>query len=187
MLSACTTISKDDARIRSFSISPNGERSEARETRPQRGHRAMPEITADSFREVTIAQGSGLDGFETIRVFSDRSGYVIVRLSGTRAARVPFRLSSQQFTHLISALQQDEIHRISGMYSAGIADGTQGFIEVVTSNGRVYSWLDNYFFPVAHTYTFCNEQIWPHVPKMLPSDRGGDYDFQEEYDRVFKD
>lgn len=186
ILSACTTISGGGAQAHSFSVKPFGDEPMLRETRPQRSHRTVPEVTGDSFREVTIAQGSGLGGFETIRLFSDGSGYAVVRLSDTHAARVPIRLPPRQLALLVRAIQQDQLHRIRGMYSSGIADGTQGFVELVTSAGKVNSWLDNYFVPVAHLYAFCNEQIWPQVSPRLSLIRGRKYDSQEEYNRVFE-
>lgn len=186
VVSACTTQPGAMTDLVHFSTRPNEEKFELHETRPQQGNRGSPEVTDESFREITVAQGSGMDGFETIRIFSDGTGYAVAPLDNSRAARVPLYLSHQQLTLLVRAIQQDRLRHIKGMYSSGADDGTQGFVELVTSRGRVYSWLDNYFEPASHVFEFCNQHIWPEVSRRAPAYRlQRNFNFQEEYYRVF--
>jgi len=183
-LPACTTLHDSTPDARRFSVQPSGD--DFSKTRPQPGGHRLSLVSRESFREVTVAQGSGRDGFDTIRIFADGSGYAVVGLSESRAFRVPLRLSGQQLDLLIRAIQQDQIGRIKGMYSSGAADGTQGFVELVTSSGRVYCWLDNYFVPVSHTYAFCNQHVWPDVVRRRSLFRiQRHFNLQEEYSRVF--
>ncbi len=185
-VSACST--QPGARMgpRSFSTRPSGEDFTLRETKPQPGHRVLPEVTGESFREITVAQGSGINGFETIRIFADGTGYAIGVLDDGRAVRVPLHLSPPQMALLLRAIRQDRLRQIQGLYSSGICDGTQGFVELVTATGRVYSWLDNYFEPVSYLFAFCNQHIWPEVRRTAPAYRTQrHFDLQEEYDRVF--
>jgi hypothetical protein len=199
LVAACsTTGTLSDAR---FSVHPFSEfgRQKLERTEPQKGTRSLVEPNRRNFREMTIAQGSGLDGFDSLRIFADGKGYAVVGLSWAgppkdfrprrlKGIQVPIQLSSAKLDGLLTAMRQDQLHRIKGQYSSGLADGSQGFVEAATSGGRVYSCLDNYFEPVAHTYQFCNEEIWPQVrrdaPQSLSQPR---YDLQEEYHRVFKE
>ncbi|EDY19722.1 hypothetical protein CfE428DRAFT_2898 [Chthoniobacter flavus Ellin428] len=156
-------------------------------TKPQCGNRALPEVTGESFREITVAQGSGRDGFETIRIFADGTGYAVARIGDSRAVRIPLHLSPPQLALLLRAIQQDRLRDIQGLYSSGIQDGTQGFVELVTSRGRVYAWLDNYFEPVSSLFAFCNQHIWPEVRRRTPAhQRPRHLNLQEEYERVFR-
>lgn len=185
---ACTTWHDSTTDVRRFSVRPGGEEFKLSETRPQAGAHRPLQVDHEGFREITVAQGSGRDGFDTIRIFAGGSGYAVAGLSNSRAVRVPFRLSAPQFDSLIRAMQQDQLGSIKGMYSSGALDGTQGFVELVTSAGRVYSWLDNYFVPVSHTYAFCNQHVWPDVMRRrfaFPTRRHTN--LQEEYARVFHD
>jgi hypothetical protein len=171
-----------------FSVRPGGEDFKLSETKPQPGAHRPLRVDHESFREITVAQGSGRDGFDTIRIFADGSGYAVVGLSNSRAVRVPFRLSAPQLDSLIRAIQQDQLGSIQGMYSSGAVDGTQGFVELVTSAGRVHSWLDNYFVPVSHTFAFCNQHVWPDVMRRHSAfPIRPHFDLQKEYSRVFHD
>src|SRR4051794_30313060 len=162
-LTACTTQQDSTSEVRKFSVRPYGDDEKLTETRPQKRGHHLPEVNRESFKEITIAQGSGMDGFDTIRIFADGSGYAIVGLPESRGLRVPFKLSAEELNSLIRAIQHDQLGQIKGMYSSGVADGTQGFVELVTSAGRVSCWLDNYFLPVSHLYAFCNRYVWPDV------------------------
>lgn len=187
-VSACTSLTGVATQAGSFSTRPYGDDVGLQKASSQRGSRALPEVTSESFREITVAQGSGLDGFETIRIFSDGTGYAVVRFDGSHAARVPLHLSHQQLALLLVAIQQDRLRHIKGMYSSGFSDGTQGFVELVTSRGRVYSWLDNYFEPVSNLFAFCNQHIWPGVARRVPAYRSRpqrNLNLQEECDRIF--
>jgi hypothetical protein len=186
LATSCTTTTMEERR---FSVRPYGEIERLTKTQPQEGTQRLPKIARQSFRELTIAQGSGLDGFDSIRVFADGSGYAIVGLPSSRdGVQIPLRLSDSQLDRMISAMQRDELHRVLGIYSTDLADGTQGFVEVVTSAGQIYSWLDNYFEPVANTYRFCNAEIWPGIQRSLAAStsqkRKG---LQEEYHRIFRE
>ena len=66
-------------------------------------------------------------------------------------------------TALFQALNRDRIAEIERLYSTGIHDGTQGFIEIQVSGGRRFCWLDNHFDPVENTFEFCNRVIWPKI------------------------
>jgi hypothetical protein len=185
-LPACTTQHDSTTDVRRFSVQPYGDDFKLSKTRPQPSGHRLSLVSRERFREITVAQGSGLDGFDTIRIFADGSGYAVVGLSESRAVRVPLRLSGQLLDLLVRAIQQDRMGRIKGMYSSGVADGTQGFVELVTSEGRVYCWLDNYFVPVSHTYAFCNQHVWPDVMRRRSAFRiQRHFNLQEEYSRVF--
>jgi len=190
LLTACATImTTDDLR---FSVRPFGEPQKLKTTKPQEGTHSLLPPARQNFREMTIAQGSGRDGFHCLRIFADGKGYAAVGLPETsrhsEGFQVPIQLSSAELDGLLAAMRQDGLHRVKGEYSSGVDDGVQGFVEVVTSEGRVYAWLDNYFDPVAHTYHFCNAQIWPQVRKSISHSRSESrHDLQEEYRRVFKE
>ncbi len=86
---------------------------------------------------------------------------------------------------MISAINRDRIARIAGLYSTRLADGTQGFVELKTRKGRVYAWLDNYFEPVANTFSYCNDVLWPIALSSRADRTSRRFDRQEEYLRVF--
>ena len=185
--SGCTSRHDPAGYVGSFAVRPLGEDSKLTDAKPQSGTRGLPDATRQTFREITIAQGSGLLGFDTIRIFADGSGYAIAGLDNARAIRVPLQLSNEQLGGLLRAIRQDRLVRIKGSYSSGVHDGAQGFVELITTDGRVYSWLDNYFKPVSHVYTFCNRQVWPEVKLRLrayPIRRN--VDLYEEHHRVFR-
>ncbi len=153
-------------------------------TKKQKGDVIEDKITRKNFKEVTIAQGSGLDGFDAIRLFEDGSGYIVFSNDPPwENKKVKISLSTAELDGLLVALNNDKISKIKGMYSSGVMDGTQGFIEIKTKKGRRFTWLDNYFNPLTNTYRYCNKVIWPKIigatidpPKI---------DRQEEYHRIF--
>lgn len=166
-----------------FSTTPLGDRFPATRIDKQKGGDIPNPITEDHFREVTIAQGSGSDGFDAIRVFQDRSGYIVFSEQRDTNQRVAISLTADEMSGLLQALNDDKIARIEGSYSSGIHDGTQGFIEIKASGGRRFSWLDNHFDPVENSFDFCNRVIWPKVKGARIEKKG--IGRQEEYDRVF--
>lgn len=169
-----------------FSIRPLGEDHVATQVDPQRGRLAAP-LTRDSFREFTIGQGSGRDGFDSVRVFADGSGtFNTSSPSQGGAGQVSFQLSQQERDALIEALVQSRITGLAGMYTSGIWDGTQGFFEVRTSDGRVWSCLDNCWpRPFQRMLEYCEKQIVDrHFPSKPMHGRKADFDGFAEYRRV---
>ena len=170
-----------------FSAKPYGETSKAIRVDKQKGDGLEGKVTKANFKEVTIAQGAGRDGFDAIRVFAGGKFYAIFSKVFTgpwqQNEKVELVLSDDELTGLIAALNQDKVSEIEGLYSAGWHDGTQGFIEIKTSKGRRYTWLDNHFDPVSHTFDYCNRVIWPKIEGAKPVKKG--IDRQAEYDRVF--
>lgn len=180
-ITACST-----AESHRFSVRPYGQLDPLKETKPQEHGPRIPTPNLKNFRELTIAQGSGLGGYDTIRLFADRTGYAVTGHAGSGGVQIPLRLSASQWDALLIALRRDGINRLKASYRADVADGAQRFVELVTSAGRVHTWLDNYFEPVAHTYRFCNAEIWPEVQhRILRHSFGKRHDLQEEYYRVF--
>lgn len=166
-----------------FSVTPLGERIRATRIDPQKGDRIPKTITMNNFQEVTIAQGSGLDGFDAIRVNQDRSGYIVFSEQRDMNKRVSISLTADEMSGLLEALNRDKITEIEGLYSSGVHDGTQGFIEIKASEGRRFCWLDNHFEPVENTFDFCNRVIWPKIKAARIEKKG--IERQDEYHRVF--
>ena len=77
--------------------------------------------------------------------------------------KVSISLTDEEMTALFQALNRDRIAEIERLYSTGIHDGTQGFIEIQVSGGQRFCWLDNHFDPVENTFEFCNRVIWPKI------------------------
>lgn len=176
--SATTTVSEIQ-----FSVTPLGERFKATQIDDQKGDRVANPILLKEFQEVTIAQGSGLDGFDAIRIYQDRSGYILFSEQGDKNKKVAINLTEEEMIGLMQALNRDKIAQIDGLYSTEIHDGTQGFIEIKVSEGRRFCWLDNYFDPVENTFDFCNRVIWPKI-EGAPVEQVG-IGRQEEFYRVF--
>jgi len=153
-------------------------------TKKQKGDVIEDNITRKNFKEVTIAQGSGLDGFDAIRLFADGSGYIVFSNDPPwENKKVKITLTAVELDGLLTALNSDKISKIKGMYSSGVMDGTQGFIEIKTKKGRRFTWLDNYFNPLTNTYRYCNKVIWPKIiGATIDSQK---IDRQEEYHRIF--
>ena len=148
-LAGCvTTTDRNDPR---FAVRTFGEVFPLTKTVRQRSH-VLPEVTRQTFREITIAQGSGFAGYDAIRIFSDGSGYAVAAVSESRACRLPLQLSAQQLDLLIRAIHEDKLGRINALYSSGIDDGAQGFVELVTAGGRVATGSTTTSFPFP-TYT----------------------------------
>ena len=167
-----------------FSVTPLGERIKATRIDEQNGDRVSNPIVLSDFQEVTIAQGSGLEGFDAIRVYQDRSGYIVFSEQRDRNKRVAISITAEEMTGLLQTLNRDKIAEIEGLYSSGVHDGTQGFIEIRASGGRRFCWLDNHFDPVEHTFDFCNRVIWPKIEGAQIEKKG--IGRQEEYYRVFR-
>ena len=166
-----------------FSVTPLGERIRATRIDPQKGHRIPDTVTMNNFQEVTIAQGSGLDGFDAIRVKQDCSGYIVFSEQRDMNKRVSISLTADEMSGLLEALNRDKLAEIEGLYSSEVHDGTQGFIEIKASEGRRFCWLDNHFDPVENTFNFCNRVIWPKIKgARIEKKRIGR---QEEYYRIF--
>jgi hypothetical protein len=149
-------------------------------------------ITKDTFQEITIAQGSGFMGFDTVRIFRDGSGYVVIgdfeSQSGSLpgGAKIPISLDAAAFDALLRAIQLDKAHQLHAIYTSELNDGCQAFIELRSTNGCTRSWLDNYFRPVRNLYAWANQHVFPKITSMQPSPKlRKNYDLQEEYHRVF--
>lgn len=166
-----------------FLVTPLGYRIAASRVSEQKGDRVHSPISPDNFQEVTIAQGSGLDGFDAIRVFQDRSGYIVFSEQRDRNEKVTIVLTAEEMTGLFEALNRDKITQIEGSYSSGVDDGVQGFIEIKSPEGRIFCWLDNHFDPIEHYFGFCNRVIWLKIEGARIEQNG--IDRQEEYERVF--
>lgn len=169
-----------------FSVRMYGGKPELERSVPQRQQQKLGPLTSRTFREVTISQGSGATGFDSLRVFADGHGYAAVNKLGGIAEYLPLTLSRQEMKALLDALRRDDAQRLAAVYSAGMEDGTQGFVELVLTEGKVASWLDNYFVPVRHTFHFCNRYIWPKINSARgeAAERKQD-SAQAEYHRVF--
>jgi len=166
-----------------FSVTPYGERMRATRIDTQKGDHISHPITSSDFEEMTIAQGSGLDGFDAVRVYQDGSGYIVFSERRGKNKRVAMNLTPEEMSGLFQALNRDKIALIKGLYSTKLNDGTQGFLEIKTSGGRRYCWLDNHLDPVEHTFGFCNRVISPKIEGARIEMRG--IGRQEEYYRVF--
>jgi hypothetical protein len=148
-------------------VRPYGTAEQLTKREPQRGSGIGPVLVQKDLVDLTIAQGSGLDGFDGLRVFGDGTAYAFFgkpEVGATNEKRT-FRLSQGELAGLVSAINRDRIARIAGLYTTGTADGTQGFIELKTTKGRVYTWLDNYFEPVltpSATATTCYGRLLSH-------------------------
>lgn len=166
-----------------FAVTPLGERIKATRIDAQKGHRVLDPITLSDFQEVTIAQGSGEDGFDAIRIYQSRSGYIVFSEQRDTNRKVSISLTTEEMTGLFQALNRDKIAKIEGLYSSGVDDGTQGFVEIKASGSRRFCWLDNHFDPVENTFAFCNRVIWPKIDGARIEKKG--VGRQEEYYRVF--
>lgn len=166
-----------------FSARPYGEATKATRIDEQKGHRLKDTVSPTNFEELTIAQGSGLDGFDAIRIFSNGSGYAVFSNARDRNRKVAIKLSEKEMGELIASLNADKVAQIMGLYSAGWNDGTQGFVEIKTKEGRRYCWLDNHFDPVSNIFEYCNKVIWPKISSAKIEEKG--IDRQAEYYRVF--
>ena len=156
-LAGCATVSSDD--IEHFSARPNGG-DPLRKSSGRAAEAPIGEITAHNFTEITVAQGSGLAGYDSVRVLADGTGYAVVGNRHDEYFRVPISLTRPEMADFFRAMNQDRLPRLKGVYSAGIDDGVQGFVVVTTKVGSLYTYFDNFFLPIAHTYEFCNEHIW---------------------------
>ena len=181
-LCACDTIRPASAILR-FSVTPLGEPIPATRIDPQKGDRIPNPVTLNSFREVTIAQGSGLEGFDAIRIYQDRSGYIVFSKQRDTNKKVSITLTTPEMNGLLEALNRDKIARIEGLYTTDVHDGTQGFIEIKALGGRRFCWFSNHFEPVKNTFSFCNRVIWPKIDGAQIDQKGIRRD--EEYDRIF--
>ncbi len=166
-----------------FSVTPFGERTVVTRTDEQEGDDLPAGITTNTFKEVTIAQGSGLDGFDSIRVFSSGEAYMVFPEQGDTNQKATFTLMEDDLAGLIGALNADRIDQIKGSYSTKFWDGVQGFIEIKTSEGRRYCRLSNHFAPLTNTFHFCNSVILPKIARAHISENG--INRFTEYDRVF--
>ena len=183
-LCSCHSPDRDSVPFRGFSVAPFGRDNEVTEIGAQTGDAIASPISVGDFREFTIAQGSGMAGFDAIRVFGDRTGYIVFAEEGQRKnTKVLIALTEAEVAGLLAALNEDRVDSIKGFYAAGVFDGSQGFLEIATDSGRRFSWLDNYFRPVANTFDFCNRVIWPKVGSGRIEGTG--IDRQAEYFRVF--
>ncbi len=166
-----------------FSADPVGNSPKATRIDAQQGDELAENVTVANFKEVTIAQGSGMMGFNAIRIFTDGSGYAVFSKKELHNQKVLLSLSKKELKGLIAALNNDKITRIKGVYSAAILDGTQGFVEIKTTAGHRYCWLSNHFDPVVNTYAFCEKVIWPKIKDAEIEQKK--IDRQAEKNRVF--
>lgn len=170
-----------------FRESVNGDFPNLEETRPQKAGRGISEpVTKKTFRELTLAQGSGQTGFDTLRIYADGTGYVVVGEDFVGAAKLPITLSDAVMNELMAAIRADHVASLQGSYSSSLNDGAQAFVQVVTSRGTVETWFSNYFTPLHHLWEFANKHVWEDVLRTDPPpllDRS--YDRQEEHYRVF--
>jgi len=164
-------------------VQPYGKATKAVSSAKQKGDPIEEKITKKNFKGATIAQGSGLEGFDAIRLFSNGSGYIVFSKERRKNKKVKIILTDEELEGFLVALNLDRVSEIKGLYSAGLHDGTQGFIEINTSKGRRHAWLDNYFEPVAHTYRYCNRVIWPKIIGARIVSK--EVDRQDEYERIF--
>jgi hypothetical protein len=178
----CASSTQTGSAVR-FSVTPFGERITATRIDAQKGDHISNPIVSSDFKEVTIAQGSGVDGFDAVRVYQDGSGYIVFPEREDKNRRVAINLTPEEMSGLFQALNRDKIALIDGLYSTELNDGAQGFIEIKTSGGRRYCWMDNHFDPVENIFGFCNRVIWPKIEGARTEKRG--IGRQEEYDRVF--
>ena len=187
VMTACQQMPEPEFKWAKFSVTSFGEYQPLSETRPQLGKLLRP-LDRASFREITIAQGGADGDLDSVRIFSDGTGYAVATDSnGNRAYRVEIRLSDDELSQLIEAAQKDRIHSIPAMLASNIRDGSVGFVQLVTAAGSVACWLSNYFERVANLYEFCNRAIWPKIIKndrlIVPSTKT---DGKIEYRRIFK-
>lgn len=183
--SGCQSTQPNDATVSAvrFAVSPLGERFAATRIDKQKGGDIPSPIAVNNFQEVTIAQGSGLDGFDVIRIFQSHTGYAVFSEERDTNEKVFISLTEEEMTTLFQALNRDKIAQIEGSYSSGVHDGAQGFIEIKASGARRFCWLDNHFDPVENTFDFCNRVIWPKINgAQIEKKRIGR---QDEYYRVF--
>ncbi len=185
IVSGCESTQPTDETVSAvrFVVTPLGEHFAATRIDKQKGSDIPSPITVNNFQEVTIAQGSGLDGFDVIRIFQNRTGYAVFSEERDTNKKVSISLTEEEMTTLFQALNRDKIAEIEGLYSSGVHDGAQGFIELKASGGRRFCWLDNHFDPVENTFVFCNRVIWPKINgAQIEKERIGR---QDEYYRVF--
>ncbi|CAN5885574.1 hypothetical protein BH11VER1_BH11VER1_06060 [soil metagenome] len=170
-----------------FSERPFGEAQKLVSTTAQSGKSvATGTITRTTFREITIAQGSGLEGFDVIRIYADGTGYATVGDFEQGTAIIPLSLPAHTMEALHQAIKRDRPEDWLASYSSDLHDGAQGFAELQTSAGSTRCLLNNYFVPVRHLYAFCNEQVWPIIKESKPRPKlKKDYSRQVEYYRVF--
>jgi hypothetical protein len=169
-----------------FVLRPAGDALPLSKKENQSGDLSGGEISRDTFREVTLAQGTGEGGFNLLRIF--RGGEVVC-VHGTKTGKrktwkstIPVSLVDG----LMQALNEDRVSEIEGLYSAALPQGTQGFVELSMTYGRAYAWLDNYFEPLEKSFEYCNREIWPVVLKKKPVFGGEMADGKADYRRIFQ-
>ncbi|HRQ89382.1 MAG TPA: hypothetical protein PLA50_11325 [Bacteroidia bacterium] len=166
-----------------FALRPFGEKFELFETHEQEGDGTFSRVATGNFVEATIAQGSGFSGFDSIRIHSSGSAEIVFGNSGEDFRKVETKLNPSELEGLFEAFNRDGMHEIKGSYRTRRSDGVQGFVELVTREGRRFCRMDNYFEPLQHTYEYCNRVI---VPKLASATLvKGRMDPQAEYHRIF--
>lgn len=169
-----------------FSAHPFGKQALTSTTPQPNRATAIGTVTRTTFREITIAQGSGMEGFNVIRIYADGTGYATAGDFGHGAATIPLSLSASTMDGLYQAIKKDRPEDWQASYSSDLNDGAQGFAELQTTAGTTRCWLNNYFVPVGHLYAFCNQEVWPVVKATKPPPKlKKNYDLQAEYYRVF--
>lgn len=169
-----------------FSSHPFGKQPLTSTTPPSGKSTAIGPVNRATFREITIAQGSGLEGFNVIRIYADGTGYVTVGDFEHGTAVIPLSLSASTMEALYQAIKQDRPEDWLDSYSSDLNDGAQGFAELQTHTGSTRCWLNNYFVPVKNLYAFCNQEVWPVIKTTKSLSRlKKNYDRQAEYYRIF--
>ncbi len=168
-----------------FSTRPFGEETKATRVDPQKSPALEPTLNEANFQEVTIAQGSGRDGFDTIRVIRDGASYAVFTQPGGSTGQWDLAISQEEMTGLMEALNKDKITQLAGLYATDLADGTQGFVEIKMTRGSRHTWMSNSFEMVPHTFAYCNRVIWPKVAAAKPGRKN--INPQAEYYRVFRE
>jgi hypothetical protein len=170
-----------------FSDKPFGEVQKLTSTTPQPENSiAIGPITRATFREITVAQGSGMDGYDVIRIYADGTGYATVGDFEHGTAIIPLSISASTMEALYQAIKRDRPEDWQASYSSDLNDGAQGFAELQTNAGSTRCGLNNYFVPVKNLYAFCNQQVWPVIKATKPLPKlKKNFDRQAEYYRVF--
>jgi hypothetical protein len=100
-----------------FAVYPYGHEGEQLIKREsQKGSGIGPALLRKDLVEVTIAQGSGGDGFDGLRVFGDGTAYAFFGKpeSGAENEKRNFQLSEDELAGLVSAINRDRVARIAG-------------------------------------------------------------------------